>query len=121
MKTNNVCFNLYFIDLLFCFIVIAFMDIQPVNKGHVLIVPKFHCSNMCDVPSDAAQQMFPLAQKINQALRNAKDEIKCEGINLFLADGEAAGQEGLIFLLAAILLIFNSFSHALARVSTLQE
>jgi histidine triad (HIT) family protein len=70
---------------------LAFMDIQPVNPGHILIVPKMHFEDLSDLPARTGSQLFQVAQKI--ALIIPKTDVKCEGINLFLAHGEAAGQE----------------------------
>ena len=72
-------------------ICIAILDIQPVNTGHVLIIPKEHHKLIIDYSEEILTHIFIIAQKINQALR--KTEIKCEGVNYFLADGETAGQE----------------------------
>lgn len=69
----------------------AFMDIQPVNPGHTLVIPNRHAPYLADLDADDGAQMFRVAQRIAAALR--KCELKCEGINFFLADGEAAGQE----------------------------
>lgn len=69
----------------------AFMDIQPVNIGHVLIVPNKHTELICDLDDNTVAHMFIVAKRINNAIR--KSSIKCEGINYFLADGEAAFQE----------------------------
>ena len=69
----------------------AFMDIQPVNPGHVLIVPNRHASYLADLQEEAGAQMFRVAQRLTAALRESG--VKCEGVNLFLADGEVAGQE----------------------------
>lgn len=69
----------------------AFMDIQPVNPGHVLVVPNRHAPYLADLDEDEGAQMFRIAQRIAVALRKCR--LKCEGVNLFLADGEAAGQE----------------------------
>jgi histidine triad (HIT) family protein len=71
--------------------ILAFMDIQPVNEGHILIIPKKHVELIADLDDETSAKMFVLARKINKALR--KSDIKLEGINYFLADGEAAGQE----------------------------
>jgi len=79
-------FKIYEDDLL-----LSFMDIQPVNKGHILIIPKKHVELAADLDESTAGEMFKLANKINKALR--KSGIRTEGINYFLADGEAAGQE----------------------------
>ena len=71
--------------------VIAFLDIRPVTAGHLLVVPRAHAAGLSDlVPADGAA-MFSTAQRLAAALRVAG--VPCEGINLFLADGEAAGQE----------------------------
>ncbi len=70
---------------------LAFMDIQPVNKGHILIIPKKHVELISDLDEETSGKMFILAGKINSALR--KSGIMLEGINYFLADGEAAGRE----------------------------
>lgn len=69
----------------------AFLDIQPVNPGHVLIVPNKHVKLVCDLDDKTASHIFIVAKKINKALRDST--IKCEGINYFLADGEEAFQE----------------------------
>ncbi|MBK1896040.1 HIT family protein [Chryseobacterium paridis] len=71
--------------------VIAFMDIQPVNPGHILVVPKIHKELIAELDTDLTSRMFNIAAKINLAIR--KSPIQSEGINYFLADGEAAGQE----------------------------
>lgn len=70
---------------------LAFLDIQPINKGHVLIIPKQHKVLITELDNKILGDMISLANKINQAIR--KSDIKSEGICLFLADGEAAGQE----------------------------
>ena len=69
----------------------AFMDIQPVNSGHLLVVPNLHAASLAHVEDHLAVHIFRVAKHLATALRNSG--IKCEGVNLFLADGEAAGQE----------------------------
>jgi histidine triad (HIT) family protein len=69
----------------------AFMDIQPVNAGHVLVVPEVHAAHLADLPEDTGAHMFRTAQRIAVALYESG--LDCEGVNLLLADGEAAGQE----------------------------
>lgn len=69
----------------------AFMDIQPVNRGHVLVVPNRHTAEVPGLTEAESARMLVLAQRINAALRTSG--LKCEGVNFFLADGEAAGQE----------------------------
>lgn len=83
---------------------LAFMDIQPVNKGHVLIIPKQHKVFLAELDDQTLAGMMLLANKINKAIRQS--DIQSEGINLFLADGEAAGQE-----------VFHAHLHIIPRFS----
>jgi len=69
----------------------AFMDIVPITPGHVLIVPNQHAVTLEEMDESTASHLFGVAHKISKALRNTS--IKCEGINIFIADGVAAGQE----------------------------
>jgi histidine triad (HIT) family protein len=69
----------------------AFMDMQPVNPGHVLVIPVRHAPSLADVDPPTAGRLMQEAQRIAAALRSSG--VRCEGINLFLADGEAAMQE----------------------------
>ncbi len=69
----------------------AFMDIQPVNPGHLLVVPNRHAPYLSDLKQEEGAQMFRVAQRLAAALRESG--ARCEGVNFFLADGEAAGQE----------------------------
>jgi histidine triad (HIT) family protein len=69
----------------------ALMDIQPVNPGHVLVIPNSHATYLTDLAEDTSAQLFRVGWRIAAALRSSG--IRCEGVNLFLLDGEAAGQE----------------------------
>ncbi|QQR83924.1 HIT family protein [Candidatus Peregrinibacteria bacterium] len=71
--------------------VLAFMDIQPVNPGHVLVIPKKHAESVAELDDETMGALNVVCKKVNQALR--KSDLKVEGVNHFLADGEAAGQE----------------------------
>ena len=69
----------------------AFMDIQPVNPGHVLVVPNRHAAYLTDLKEEEGAQMFRVAQRLAATLRVIG--VTCEGVNFFLADGEAAMQD----------------------------
>lgn len=71
--------------------VTAVMDIQPVNPGHILVFPNECKQYISELSDETVMHMFKVAKKINIAIR--KSNIKCEGVNYFLADGEAAMQE----------------------------
>src|SRR5437868_5372340 len=72
-------------------VVIAIMDAQPVNPGHVLVLPKKHFAYLSDMDEHTGAHLFEVAMRIAGAIR--KSGVRCEGVNLFLADGEAAFQE----------------------------
>jgi histidine triad (HIT) family protein len=69
--------------------VIAFMNIMPVTKGHVLLVPKTHRENIYDLSETEASRLFAVVPKIANAI---KDEFKPAGMNLLQNNGAPAGQ-----------------------------
>lgn len=71
--------------------VLAIMDIDPVTAGHVLVMPKAHLPALSDLSDELADEMFAMARGVAAALRRAP--VRCEGVNLLYADGEAAFQE----------------------------
>jgi diadenosine tetraphosphate (Ap4A) HIT family hydrolase len=70
---------------------VTFMDIQPVVRGHVLVVPRRHAAYLADLHVEDGAQLFRIGQLAAAALRAS--DLRCEGVNFFLADGEAAGQD----------------------------
>lgn len=48
---------------------LAFLDINPVNKGHLLLIPKTHYVWMQDVPNDLLSVLFVEAKKLMQVLK----------------------------------------------------
>lgn len=70
-------------------LVFAFMDIAPINFGHVLVIPKEHHESSSTIPEDVAGRMFRIASRIGIALKRKFDY---DAFNLHLADGTAAGQ-----------------------------
>ena len=71
--------------------VLAFMDIDPVTPGHVVVAPRAHLPGLADLPDETADEMFAVARAVAGALR--RSELRCDGVNLFYADGEVAFQE----------------------------
>lgn len=69
----------------------AFMDIRPVNAGHLLVVPLRHGTHLADIDGDMAAHLMKVGHAAAAALRASG--LPCEGVNFFLADGEAAMQE----------------------------
>ena len=71
--------------------VIAFMDIRPLTPGHVLVVPRVHADCLEALDEELGALLFRVGHRLARALR--RSGLPCEGVNLFLADGEAAFQE----------------------------
>jgi histidine triad (HIT) family protein len=69
----------------------AFLDIRPINAGHLLVVPRSHAAELADLPEPTGRAMFTAAQRVAAALRGS--QVQADGINFFLADGTVAGQE----------------------------
>lgn len=69
----------------------AFMDIQPVNPGHLLVIPDRRAAHLADLREEEGAQMFRVARRLAAALR--RSGVKCDGVNFLPADGEAATQE----------------------------
>lgn len=65
------------------------MDIAPATKGHVLIIPKEHFSDIYDIDAVTAGKLFQLATVVARAL---KEVLNCDGMNVLQNNGEIAGQ-----------------------------
>lgn len=67
----------------------AILDVNPAARGHVIIIPKKHASNIYELEDEDAAKVFPIAKKIASAL---KKTYGCDGVNVLQNNGEAAGQ-----------------------------
>ena len=81
---------------------LAFLDIQPLTSGHLLVVPRQHASSLAELDPQDGEELFRVAQRAAAALRQSV--LRCEGVNFFLADGVAAGQD-----------VFHVHLHVFAR------
>lgn len=70
--------------------VISFLDIKPVNKGHALVVPKKKFRNMFDADPEYFGHMAKVAVKVAQAIRSATG---ADGANLIMNNEKAGGQD----------------------------
>ena len=66
---------------------IAIMN--PTSKGHSLIIPKEHCTNIYDIDEDIAAKVMKTAKKLATKMTVA---LNCDGFNLLQNNGETAGQ-----------------------------
>ena len=83
-------------------LVCAFLDIRPVTPGHLLVVPNDHATHTHDLPDATADRLFAVARALARAVRTSG--LLADGVNLFTADGEAAGQE-----------VFHAHLHVIPR------
>ncbi len=68
---------------------LVFMDIAPINFGHLLVIPKEHHAGAATIPEETAGRMLRIGARCGVALKRALDY---DGFNLHLADGACAGQ-----------------------------
>ena len=69
--------------------VLAFLDINPISRGHTLIVPKKHYTDIYDVTEDYLKEMAVIAKKMSVAMKKG---LGADGVNILHASGEAAQQ-----------------------------
>jgi diadenosine tetraphosphate (Ap4A) HIT family hydrolase len=71
--------------------VVAFMDLRPMTPGHLLVVPRTHATGLMELDEADGVRMWFVAHRLGRALRHTK--LRCDGVNIFVTDGAAAGQE----------------------------
>ena len=62
----------------------AFLDINPITNGHVLLVPKTHYDNLFELPEDMIMKIYEAVKKINDIL---KEKLDIEGLTLIQNNG----------------------------------
>lgn len=55
------------------------LDVGPAAKGHMLILPKKHFADICEIPEELAGKAFVLAKKMAEKMEKA---LHCDGINV---------------------------------------
>lgn len=70
--------------------VVAFMDLNPVTPGHLLVVPRKHMVGLEDLDAATGAHVWSIGHDMSRALR--RSEMRSEGINILLCDGEVAFQ-----------------------------
>lgn len=68
---------------------LAFMDINPINDGHALIIPKAHRETLFEMDADTLSAVSRTTLKVATAVKEA---LAPEGLNIFQANGAVAGQ-----------------------------
>lgn len=70
--------------------VLAFMDINPWDKGHVLVIPKEHFDPITNVPADVLKEIMVVVKKVVAAQMKG---LKATGVSIAQSNGKSAGQE----------------------------
>ncbi|MGV8169197.1 MAG: HIT family protein [Candidatus Nanoarchaeia archaeon] len=68
---------------------LCFLDVNPIAKGHCLIIPKKHFSDAFDIPEKDLNEVMQLAKKVAKTM---KTKLGAEGVNILHASGKAAQQ-----------------------------
>ena len=68
---------------------LAFMDINPAQRGHCLVIPKHHAANLYEMPDDALASVSHSLRRVATAVN---DVVKPDGINIVQANGRGANQ-----------------------------
>jgi diadenosine tetraphosphate (Ap4A) HIT family hydrolase len=69
---------------------LAILDIRPIVRGHVLVIPKVHTVDLTDTPAATVADMMRIGQRIAKASRAS--ELAADGNNIVVNDGKAAFQ-----------------------------
>lgn len=68
---------------------LAFLDINPINYGHTLVITKEHFDNFLTVPENELSEITRLTQYLAGAVKRA---LKADGFNIISNNGNSAGQ-----------------------------
>ncbi|MFA6026976.1 MAG: HIT family protein [Ignavibacteriaceae bacterium] len=84
--------------------IISFLDINPFNVGHSLVIPKTHYENFLDVPNDLFGEIFSVVQQLTKGVVHG---LQADGYNILSNNGRAAGQS-----------VFHCHFHIIPRFET---
>ncbi len=68
---------------------VAFMDVNPATRGHLLVVPREHAVDLLEVPEADLEACARMAQRL---ARRALDRLDADGVNLLNSCRPAAWQ-----------------------------
>lgn len=68
---------------------LAFLDIKPVNPGHILLIPKSHHQSLLETPAELLASLMKMVPSLAKAVMQA---AQADGFNLGCNTGAAAGQ-----------------------------
>lgn len=62
IKGEIPCFKLFESDK-----TLAFLDINPLSRGHALVIPKYHGEKLADIPDEHLTEVLPVVKKLISA------------------------------------------------------
>jgi len=80
---------------------LAFLDINPVNKGHSLVIPKKHSRNILEIEDETLKNLTVVVKKLSNKIKTA---LKADGINIIINNEAGAGQ-----------IVFHTHIHIIPR------
>ena len=84
-------------------LVLAFLDIHPLNVGHTLVVPKQHSTDALVMDDALNGKVMEVCKRIALSLKKLNSRA-CDGVNIYTAIGAEAGQ-----------IIFHTHFHVVPR------
>lgn len=69
---------------------LAFLDISPISKGHTIVIPKNHYSNLEDTPDKELTELYKVVKSLAITIH---EKLKVDGYNILQNNFRAAGQE----------------------------
>ena len=81
--------------------VFAFLDINPVNPGHTLVIPKEHTPNLYEISDEDLCKVIKVVKTLSITIKKV---LNADGINLEMNNDAIAGQ-----------LIFHAHIHIVPR------
>jgi histidine triad (HIT) family protein len=81
--------------------IFAFLDINPSNYGHTLVVPKKPYKNIYELPDEISGELF---KKVKQIATAIKKSLKTDGVNIIMNNESVAGQ-----------IVFHAHIHIIPR------
>jgi diadenosine tetraphosphate (Ap4A) HIT family hydrolase len=69
---------------------LAILDVRPIVRGHVLVIPKAHTVDLTDTPPTTIAEMMKIGQRVAKAARAS--DLHADGNNIVVNDGKAAFQ-----------------------------
>ncbi|MBR9707479.1 MAG: HIT family protein [Candidatus Diapherotrites archaeon] len=96
----------------------VFMDLNPVSKGHMLVIPKEHATDIFDLNEDVAREILPTAKRVAEA---ALKTLNADGVNLLNANRKEAQQTVFHYHMHVIPRYVNDGIDAWAKSSYVKE